>query len=108
MENRPFQVPYIVHESAQARSERMIRRLVIALVLAFILIFASNALWLWAWMQYDYTGVETETVYTQDGQGINVIGDANHVAEQTDDNPPQDPDAEGRQIAGDAAQKVTP
>lgn len=104
MENRPLQVPYIVHESAQARSERIIRRLTIALVLAVILIFASNALWLWAWMQYDYTG--EETVYTQDGQGINVIGDDNHVA----DNAGASPDAheEERQITGDAAQEVIP
>lgn len=104
MENSPLQVPYIVHESAQARSERMTRRLVIALVIAVVLIFVSNALWLLAWVQYDYTG--EETVYTQDGQGINVIGDDNHVA----DNAGASPDAheEERQITGDAAQEVIP
>lgn len=108
MENEPLQVPYIVHESAQARSERTVRRLTVALVIAVMLIFASNALWLWAWMQYDYTGETTETVYTQDGQGINVIGDSNNVTEQTGSDAPQDPDEEGRQFAGDEAEKVTP
>lgn len=103
MENNPLQVPYIVYESAQARSERMNRRLVIALVIAVILIFASNALWLWAWMQYDYTG--EETVYTQDGQGINVIGDDNHVADPS--GAPQNADEEERQLTRNEAQEVT-
>lgn len=48
-------VPYIVHESAMARNERAVKRLVIALIVAIALIFASNAIWLYAWMQYDYT-----------------------------------------------------
>ena len=37
-------VPYIVHESAQARNERTVKRLVIALIIAIALIFASNAI----------------------------------------------------------------
>lgn len=54
-------VPYIVHESVQVRLERIIKRLVIALVLVILLMFASNALWLRAWMQYDYQGEDTTT-----------------------------------------------
>lgn len=68
-------VPYIVHESAMARQERHIKRLVIALIVAIALIFASNAAWLYAWCQYDYSG--EETVYDQDGEGLNIIGDRN-------------------------------
>lgn len=68
-------VPYIVHESAMARQERHIKRLVIALIVAIALIFASNAAWLYAWCQYDYSG--KETVYDQDGEGLNIIGDRN-------------------------------
>ena len=96
-------VPYIVYESALARSERHLKRLVIALVIAIVLIFASNAAWLWAWVQYDYSG--EETVYTQDGEGINIIGDENLVADQT--SAPQDAHEEGR-LTGDAQEKVTP
>ena len=61
-------VPYIAFEAAQARAERITKRLVFALVIAIALIFASNAAWLWAWMQYDYVSetVTTETV-TVDG-----------------------------------------
>ena len=70
-------VPYIVHESAMARNERTVKRLVIALIVAISLIFASNAAWLWAWMQYDYTSTESVVEYQQDGQGLNIIGDRN-------------------------------
>ena len=103
MENDVLQVPYIVHESAQARAERTARRLTVALVIAVVLIFASNALWLWAWMQYDYTS--EETVYTQDGQGVNIIGDENHVADPS--GAPQNADEEERQLTRNEAQEVT-
>lgn len=68
-------VPYIVHESAMARNERTIKRLVVALIVAVALIFASNAAWLYVWQLYDYAS--EETFYTQDGEGLNIIGDRN-------------------------------
>lgn len=49
-------VPYIVYEGEQARHERTFKRLTIALVITIMLLFATNALWLNAWMQYDYVG----------------------------------------------------
>lgn len=70
-------VPYIVHESAMARSERHIKRLWIVLIVAVALIFVSNAAWLWAWMQYDYsaeTYTEEVTVDSDDGGDANYIG----------------------------------
>lgn len=73
----PVDVPYIVHESTVARQERHIKRLWIALIVAIAMIFASNAIWLYAWMQYDYSS--EETVYQQDGEGTNIIGDSNEV-----------------------------
>ena len=76
---KPEPVPYIVHESAMARNERTIKRLVIALIVAVILIFASNAAWLYVWQLYDYTSEETVYTYQQDGRGINIIGDRNGV-----------------------------
>jgi len=75
MENQ--NVPYIVFEGEQARHERTVRRLVAIVIIAIALLFASNALWLYAWMQYDYTS--TETTYQQDGYGVNIIGDKNEV-----------------------------
>ena len=71
----PAPVPYIVFEAAQARNERAIKHLVVALIVALVMIFVSNACWLWAWMQYDYSG--EETVVQQDGEGLNIYGDRN-------------------------------
>lgn len=70
-------VPYIVYESAQAKNERVVKRLVIALVVAIALIFVSNMAWLRYIGNYDF--VSESTVYTQDGQGTNIIGDSNEV-----------------------------
>jgi hypothetical protein len=67
----PENVPYIVHETAMARNERNVKRMVVALVTAIALLFASNALWLYAWMQYDYESYEA---ITDDGGDANIIG----------------------------------
>ena len=66
-------VPYIVHESDQARLERQIKRLWIALIVAIIVIFICNASWLYAWLQYDYVS-DTHTVESQGGGNANFIG----------------------------------
>ena len=73
----PESVPYIVHESSMARMERQVKRGWIALIVAVCLLFASNAAWLYCWMQYDYSS--EEVVYQQDGEGTNIIGDSNEV-----------------------------
>lgn len=78
-------VPYIVYESAQAKNERVVKRLVIALVIAIGLMFASNMAWLYMWTSYDYEGTETTTTYTQDGEGTNIIGDSNEVTNESAD-----------------------
>ena len=53
-------VPYYIYESTVARMERTAKRLVIALIICIIVAFASNAIWMYAWLQYDYTGVTVE------------------------------------------------
>lgn len=69
--NTPENVPYIVHEAAMARNERNVKRMIVALVAAIALLFASNALWLYAWMRYDY---ESYAAITDDGGDANIIG----------------------------------
>lgn len=92
----PESVPYIVHESSMARMERQVKRGWIALIVAVCLMFVSNAAWLYAWMQYDYSSETEEYIYQQDGEGTNIIGDSNEVnngaesyypEEETDENP---------------------
>lgn len=72
-------IPYIVHEGEVARLERTIKKLVIVVVIAIIGVIISNAMWLHAWLQYDYSSSEEEYSYEQDGNGINVIGEDNKV-----------------------------
>lgn len=75
-------VPFVVHESAMARNERTVKRLVIALIIAIALIFASNAIWLYAWMQYDYTSDMTTSEINVDGKD----GIANYIGNDGDIN----------------------
>ena len=71
----PESVPYIVHESSMARMERQIKRGWIALIVAVCLLFASNAAWLYAWCQYDYSSEEIIVEQdAQDGGNANYIG----------------------------------
>ena len=67
-------VPYIVHEGEVARLERTIKRLVIVVIISIALIFASNAIWLYAWNQYDYESSDTQIVKV-DGKD----GNANYI-----------------------------
>lgn len=60
-------VPYIVYEGELARQERKEKRLIIIIALTIILLFASNAAWLYAWMQYDYTSEESVSINGADG-----------------------------------------
>jgi len=70
-------VPYIVHESAMARNERNNRRMLFVILILICLLVVSNLFWLWAWTSYDYSS--EETVYQQDGEGLNIIGDRNEA-----------------------------
>lgn len=70
---------YIDCDECMVSKERIIRRLIWALVLSILLGFAStalsNALWLHAWMQYDYVSDETITVDGDNGTAnYNYIG----------------------------------
>ena len=76
-QSAPENVPYIVHEASMARMERQIKRLWIAVIVSACMLFASNLAWLYAWCQYDYSS--EETIYQQDGESTNIIGDSNEV-----------------------------
>ena len=60
-------VPYIVHESAEARHERREKRLLIAVIIAVFLMFATNIAWIIYESQFDTYS------YQQDGSGLNNI-----------------------------------
>ena len=66
-ERMPEAIPYIAYEGAMARHERTVKRLIIGIVIAVILLFATNVAWLCMFYQYDMVS------YEQDGEGINNI-----------------------------------
>jgi 16S rRNA processing protein RimM len=66
-----FTLPYCVYESERWRNERTMRRLIWVIILTVVLLFASNGIRLYAWMQYDYSS--EDTTYQQDGEGYNNI-----------------------------------
>lgn len=63
-------VPYIVYEGTIARFERTVKGLIIALIIAVILLFASNMAWLYEWSLYDYSDV---TIDSDDGGVANYL-----------------------------------
>lgn len=73
----PENVPYIVYEAERARSERLFKKMWIAILVSVALLFASNAVWLWAWTSYDYY---SETVTVDSGEG----GNANYIGQDGD------------------------
>ena len=74
-------VPMTVFEYTTARFERTIKRLIIALVITIVLMFATNIAWLLVWNQYD---CDTVTVDTEQGNA-NYVG-ASGVINNAKDN----------------------
>lgn len=74
-EKSPNNVPYIVYEASMARQERQVLRLWVALIVAIIMIFASNGGWLIYQSQYDTVAY----TYDQSGAGNNIIGNNNEA-----------------------------
>lgn len=74
-------MPFIVHEAAMARAERHIKRLWIALIIAIIVIFATNGCWLLFINEYNFESYELST----DGGGnANFIGNDGDIYNGTD------------------------
>ena len=66
----PKDVPYIAHESAVARLERVIKRMWVLVLLLIILFVASNGAWIW-W-ESQYQTIET-TITQENADGYNML-----------------------------------
>lgn len=53
-------VPYAVYEGAQAKDERMAKRLIVAIIVLAVAFLLSNIAWLYVWNQFDYSSVEMD------------------------------------------------
>lgn len=58
--HHPDNVPYIVHESAQARLERITHRLWISTIILVLLLIATNTAWLWYESQFETVTISQE------------------------------------------------
>lgn len=73
------EVPYIVHESEMARLERVIKRLFILIIILIVLLFGTNAGWLWYESQFeDVTTKVTQELDSGEG-GDAIINDGVHI-----------------------------
>ena len=70
-------VPYIVHEASMARSERSVKRLWAAIILLIVLLFGSNAGWLYYESQFEETAT---TIEAEADDGGNAVANNNGMA----------------------------
>lgn len=79
----PESVPYIVHESAQARAERTIKRLIAVIVLLIVLLVGSNVIWIVYENQFEDIITVTQESEANDGGSaiVNNGGDFNYYGE---------------------------
>lgn len=66
-------IPFVVFESISSRYERVVKHLITAIIIIVILLFASNAIWVYEWTQYDYSSEESVDIDAKDGTA-NYIG----------------------------------
>lgn len=78
-------VPYAAYEGLQVRHERTVKRLIIAIIIIAIMMFASNMAWLYAWQSYDYESEETAVIVdSKDGGNANYIGNDGDITNGKD------------------------
>lgn len=76
------EVPYIVHESAMARMERLNKHQYVVILVLVIMLCLSNIGWMIYESQFEDFQIEAE----QDGGGVNIVGggDIDYGAESND------------------------
>ena len=81
----PKDVPYIAHESAVARLERIIKRLWVLALVLIVLLAASNAAWIWWESQFEEVRIEQEN---ESGYNNFIGNDGDIYNGETDNNNP--------------------
>ena len=81
----PKDVPYIVHKGALARLERVIKRMWVLVLSLIILLFVSNAAWIWYESQLNEIRIEKDN----ESDYNNFIGNDGDIHNgETDNNNP--------------------
>ena len=81
----PKDVPYIAHESAVARLERVIKRLWVLALVLIVLLAASNAAWIWYESQFEEIRIEQDN---ESGYNNFIGNDGDIYNGETDNNSP--------------------
>lgn len=79
-------VPYIVHEGIMTRLERTIERLWILAIILIILLFGSNAGWIWYENQFEDKVTTIEAEQDADNGGSNYVVNGNYGETESQDN----------------------
>lgn len=88
-------VSYYAFESVQARNERTIRRMWITTIILIILLFASNALWLYEFTRYDYETYSVDMDAGETGDALyNYIGEDGDIYNGTNTDKAEENDAQ--------------
>ena len=72
--HQPSPVPFIVHESAMSRMERINKRLWVTIVLLVLLLTATNAAWSYYEAQFEDAVTTTYEQETEDGGSNFIVG----------------------------------
>lgn len=79
IEDKNLSVPYIVYEGEQARHERTMKRMIIALVIAILVTLLSNVAWLLYMSGYDFYDT-SDDIMIESRDGIaNYIGNDGEI-----------------------------
>ena len=82
-------VPWAAVELLNGTHAQAMKRLWVVVIILIAALVICNAAWLYVWQLYDYEVID----YTQDGRGINIIGNDNEAGqygteiEDTPENP---------------------
>lgn len=73
-------VPYVVHEAEVSRQERQIKRMWIALIIAWMVVLLIVGIFTYERLQYDYTGTYEEIIVDAEDDGnANYIGQDGNI-----------------------------
>lgn len=67
-------IPYLTYELEQAKHERTIKRLVTALIVAIVLMFATNLAWLYMFSGYEFVDEQSDVDLVNTDGVTNYIG----------------------------------
>lgn len=77
-------VSLISVESERAAHERTVKRLLVVIAILIVSAFSVIGFMFYEFIQFDYVDEKIETIYQQDGEGTNIIGDNNAVDNKVD------------------------